>query len=606
MTVPDNLAGKRGKCSKCKEPVLVPGPEANGETQPIKAFAPPPVPPKKEVPAAPIDLETEAMAALADEPTEADREADFIEFHCPQCDEPLKLSLDLAGKRHPCPECRRIIAVPYPKNKEKLGWRNTGPKLPVGARRDEGPAPEGAWGTGGTVRASDEGLMEVGVIKEKEKPRTLLQKVFPYALVGTPMVVLLVGGLYLWSWMVRNQEKRSLNVALKAANAADARKTLGIDALLVLHGYAGEYYLNSQKPGCASQSREQHGKAVAMAQASRTGASDAFLADLAVWQVDLAGNDEEIDADRKLKWADTQKIMGGTLRAIDNQPGRLNAIRRVLPRLVEAGQIARVMPLVTSLFKDQGADYAEAVATAGLEFVRLNRKEEASKAASDALKPYDVKKNPPPLRWAVVSLAVLLDRKPPSPGKAVEEEEADAIGRADALARQGKLEEARRQAERLAVEGGGRLRALIALAVAAVESKNGNEDLDKALAAARSTTPRPELAWPLLRLVHAGQEAGLSAEQLEPAVAAINEPGLAGWGRLLLLRARLKSSRSTEGTDLAESIPGDALGGLVARLELARHNARRDRNWVKTVNSWEGGSHAVGSLGVALGIQGSK
>ena len=46
---------------------------------------------------------------------------ELVEFNCPQCDEPLKLGMELAGKRHPCPNCRKIIPVPVPKTQFTSG-----------------------------------------------------------------------------------------------------------------------------------------------------------------------------------------------------------------------------------------------------------------------------------------------------------------------------------------------------------------------------------------------------------------------------------------------------------------------------------------------------
>src|SRR5205823_4861433 len=122
--------------------------------------APPPEPTE--------DLESAALAALADEPKKADaEESDFVAFNCPQCDEPVKLPLDLAGKKHPCPSCRRIITVPRPAKKDPTNWRDKGEALPSGAKRDVGPAPEGVWGD--KTGVSQGALEEAGVIPDKHK-----------------------------------------------------------------------------------------------------------------------------------------------------------------------------------------------------------------------------------------------------------------------------------------------------------------------------------------------------------------------------------------------------------------------------------------------------
>ena len=94
-----------------------------------------------------MDVEAEAAAALGDEPKpEAEAPpAATIDFTCPNCDEELHLSLDLAGNVNRAPKCKRIIKVPEPAKRDPANWRQTGPSLPSGAKRVVQQAPEGAW-----------------------------------------------------------------------------------------------------------------------------------------------------------------------------------------------------------------------------------------------------------------------------------------------------------------------------------------------------------------------------------------------------------------------------------------------------------------------------
>ncbi len=83
------------------------------------------------------------------------------------CGEKLHLALELAGKREPCPECKRIIRVPEPEKKDPANWRKVDNSLPSGARREEEKAPEGAWGSAAAgARVSREALQEAGAIPE--------------------------------------------------------------------------------------------------------------------------------------------------------------------------------------------------------------------------------------------------------------------------------------------------------------------------------------------------------------------------------------------------------------------------------------------------------
>lgn len=609
MTVPDALAGKQGRCSKCKGPVMVPKPETNGTAahaskpavKPVAVAAPPP--PVEE----PIDAEAAAMSVFDDGPKDEQKASDFIEFNCPQCDEPVKMALDLCGKRHPCPECRRIITVPMPKNRDKLGWRDTGPKRPVGAKRDDLPALEGAWGTGNRTGVSAEALKEAGVIKEKEKPLTLYQKLQPYVLIGVPALVLIVGGLFTWNWMNRTSEKSALAYALKAASADNASKVLGNDGQLAINSYAGAYHVASQKPECATRAREHYTKAVALAASTRSPASDAMLAELAAGQLELGGT-EELDTGRRIKWAEVQKLVTAAIREIDNQQGKLAALRRITGPFVSYGQIERLQPMLSTLYPTEGADRSEGLAAVGVELVGLGKTEEAKKFLTDAMIPYgEKKKEHPPLRASVVTLALLLNQKPPAvTRKSLDDEENEVAGRAEALARQGKLDAARALANPVGATGGGKARVLIAVAVGAADTKNGTDDVKTAAEAAKAAGARADLDWPILRLLTSAAQAGVTGDVVEPAVANVSDKGLAAWARLVALRGKLAASKSVEPMEAVEPIPANELGGMVARLELARHNTRLSASWGNAVKNWDEASRALGSMGVAMGMQGGK
>src|SRR5437879_5433237 len=92
LSVKDHLAGKKAACPVCKKSMTIPSPLS-----------------------VPADVEAFAAEALAEKPAEAaaaPASTQTIEFTCPFCDEELKLSADLAGKKTPCPSCTRVITVP--------------------------------------------------------------------------------------------------------------------------------------------------------------------------------------------------------------------------------------------------------------------------------------------------------------------------------------------------------------------------------------------------------------------------------------------------------------------------------------------------------------
>jgi tetratricopeptide (TPR) repeat protein len=623
MSVPDSLAGKHGKCSKCKSPVIVPGGSNGTAVAPSKPMdQAPSAPPAPSIPAPagtgarpappaaasapaepPADLEAEAMSVLADEPAETSAKAgNAIEFECPMCFEPVKVGLDLGGKKHPCPSCKRIITVPMPKVEARASWRDTGPNLPSAARRDEQPELEGAWGSTKKTGPSHEALQEAGVIKEREKPKTLLQKLAPYVIVGVPLLLLGGGGWGVWNWLASGKEKEAYTFAIKFADDAKSRAAVGTDGLAGLHAGAAVYHLHTDRAKCAAEARDEILKAVLLAGAAHDGEGDALLLDLAALTLDLAGSDEEIAHEKRLKWDDVQKALGAVLAGIQAPAARLEALRRVSAVLVQRGQLARVLPLTTQLHATPGPERSEALAVVGLELLSLGKKEEAIKAAERAEEVFAKKNNRPVLRPAIVALAVSLNRKLPLPAKkGSDDEEALQLGRALALGREGKLPEAQAAIQKATALRHDQVRASYNTIVAAIENKQAGKAAFEAILPDCGAIAQKE-PWVVLLLVDAALRADVPVEGVEPAVAAL--PGaFAGWGQLLILRARLKASRSVEPATVLEKFPANTLGGRMARLELSRHNMRRSSDWYNTVKEWETPDRAFGSLGVALGMQ---
>ena len=626
MSVPDQMAGKRGKCSKCKGPVLVPGPgghATNGEKATAPAPAPaarvsspsrdaavraaPPAPPAIPPADVPADVEAAAAAALADE-AHQEKALEQIEFTCPQCDEPVKLPLDLGGKKHPCPNCRRIISVPMPRPSQRTNWRDKDPNLPSAARRDTEPAPEGAWGARSTTGASDQALREAGVIQAKRKPLTLLQRLRPFLLLGIP--VLLVGG----GWLLfsrtqsREQQSRALDYALLMSKSDKGSQQVGYAGQATLSAYLGRYY--QQLGRSAGKARAEFGKVMARVEQDRQAAArrggvdspelDALLIETALPELKLAGTPEQVSGEERRPSAEVQKLVIATLRAVRDREARLEGLRRIAAALIEQGEAERVRPLTSQLYASADADQAEALATAGLELFRAGKKTEAEAAGRAALQPFQAKGGQPELRSAVVAIALALGMPAPKANKGGQLAVARAqIGEAAGLAWTNQPDQARQLADRNP-NPDDRFRALVEIA----DSTRQVADVEAAIAALGPVKIKAGLAWAILRLVRVGQQAGVSAERLEPAVAAIPGP-LVGWGQLALLRARLDSSRSVEPVDGLDRI-APSLAREVARVELAWHNTRRSRTWERTMQDWKDGPRAFGSVGVALGLQGGR
>lgn len=572
ITVKDQMAGKKGGCPGCKRAVTVPAATA-----------------------ASADVESQAAALFADEPAAAAPvETKTIDLNCPFCDEAIHLPANLAGKRAPCPECKRIIKVPELEKREPLDWRKAPQRGPAGARLPDQAAPEGAWGSATPGAVSRQTLVEAGVIPKVKAPRTLWQKMRWPVYAASIVLVLGIGSWIGYGWWARRAADRALEAAInQAQNEQNEIRS-------ALHLGAGEYYLNGRKDDCAKKTREQWGKALTGLKSASSGSErDALMGDLALAFIELGGTDsEDLRKGRCLPWEEVQKMLRATLGEIQDAEARRQTIAEVSQRLIARGQTRLLLPLIGQVYAAADADKAAALAIAGFELLRADDRATAEKAADDALRLYEDKK-PPPLRPEVIALALVLNKKTPKPGKPKAEKANEHIGEVEALARQDQKEKARLQAGKNDFGEEVRFQALLALAA------NGEaQDVEAAIKMAEEhLQDKPELSWLLYRLVRVGIAAGLPEERLRAATAVIADPAVRGRAQLAILRDRLEKAKQGVEDSAADPVEAQSVARLLAAQALARHNTRLGSGWAKTVQSWPQPAQAFGSLGVALGLQ---
>jgi hypothetical protein len=311
LSVKEHLAGKRAPCPACKKPLVVPAPQS-----------------------APADLEDFAARALADEPQAQLAAATTIDFNCPYCDEALHLPADLGGKQTPCPECRRIIKVPMPAKKDVANWRQVD-ATPSLARRDNEPAPEGAWESTARARTvSREALEEADAIVEEREPLTLAQKVRRgvYAVGG---VAILIVGWVIWSnYTTKSLQAKAIDQARTLVEAK--KQNLRPEWAGAVYGALGEYDLRAGK---ADEAANKLKKARALARSATAAVDrDALLAEIALGQVDLAVGTGDIDQGERLTWADAGTQVKQTLGMIGSPEARVAAVREVSRKLIAKNQ----------------------------------------------------------------------------------------------------------------------------------------------------------------------------------------------------------------------------------------------------------------------------
>jgi hypothetical protein len=121
MTVPDQHAGKQGKCKKCGAMITAPAAKAApAKAAPAKA-APAKAGAKPTVVAASDGTLSEATSNEEMAETEEDEgppkqglKQGAVKFKCPKCKVELKVPLHLAGKQGKCRKCGGTFVSPVP------------------------------------------------------------------------------------------------------------------------------------------------------------------------------------------------------------------------------------------------------------------------------------------------------------------------------------------------------------------------------------------------------------------------------------------------------------------------------------------------------------
>jgi hypothetical protein len=604
IRVKEELAGKKAKCPACQQVLTIPA---------VKGATPPPATKSSTD----SDLEAKALAALVEQtksPGSTPVSTKTIDFQCPFCDEKIRLSADLAGKRAPCPECSRIVKVPLPEDSQPKDWRKVDVRSPITRDHKGEPAPEGAWGSEvSRGRVSRQALLEAGALPVVKEKWTLRQWANRIAL-----AVIVVFGVVVSAWAILHYSFESRKGgAFSQAEKLVAETKDPLTAAEVYRGL-GVYQFRAEKPvgenNSAKAALNQFLKARAkLSEEGRESAErDAILIDLALDQADLGSDSQEAQKRGiRLNWDETVKEVHRTLQHIKSPEARLQGLRLVERKFLDLNLPNIAARLPDAILDPNDPNRAEALAQYGL--LIIDQKEQANAQATQALQAFTpLKKNPkatqesfPP---SLVALLVALDRKdlkelPETPPK--ENPPLDLrVGFTWAWAYRGQLGEARS----LALSSGPashQLHALIALIAALVEKK---ADIGVDLAAAIERV-EPALKekdtnvshWTLYRLVQLGARGG-KPDQVAKVVPFIPDAELRGLADLEITLATLPSHSPDEmWNDLATHKPPCRHALLV----LARHNTRfGSSSFVsKAVNSWEPELRPLGYAGIALGMQ---
>jgi hypothetical protein len=631
LNVADNMAGKKARCPACQQAITIPAsgvasaqqaaaaaatpsaPAARKAPRPAKAeaAAPPPVP---SDPPPPEDVDAEAAALFSDKPAQEEQvEVKEIEFECPMCNEKVKVGADMAGKRTPCPECRRIVKVPELVKRGPKDWRQA-MNAPAGAKRPDEPAPEGAWGSNAASVVSRDSLQEADAIPYEDEPLTIRDRIRKGLIwaVGLGVIALLV-----WlgmRWWGGRAEDRAIAAARAYADQEASRKQIGPDGAAALHRAASEYCRLRKDHKSAEDGKKEFDTAMGLLKPGDDVDSrrEIILMELALTQIEMGGSNEEARLGQALKWDDVQRELHGILLAMRSHEAKRELLRQLARRLTEKKQPERALTLAQAeaIFPTP-PERADAIGIVGIELVQAGQKDFAAKAADAVAQVYAAatEEEGPAAVASAVTLLHLTGRKPLEiPAGAPEKEFAERVGKVEALAREGKLEEARKLVE-ASKDPEVIFLSRVALAAALVDASSPEAEKEArpaAQLAAERLKVQPLLTWTALRLVQVGIRAGLSEGEYKPLLQAMPDRQLSGYGQLLILRGKLAASKQIVERSALDDFEANAFARLLAAEALARHNTRLDKGWRSNIDSWDEPLRAFGQAGVALGLRSAK
>lgn len=609
---------------------------ANSASPQVKLPPPPRKPPvQTPAPAAPDhspeDIEALAAAAFADKPPEPEVVVnESIKFECEYCGFALEVSADLGGKRTQCSDCRRITRVPEVVKREAKEWHRA-----AQTKAEETAAEasrEGAWGTANIKATDQKALVEAGLLPDDTPPLTRTQTIVWWSVRGVAgaaaLGLIVFGVLQIMSWWGGRKQERMFKETFTFATDDKVPS----EGVAVLHIAAGDLRRRQARPrdgskrGSAAEARNQFTEAYKLLAVSTDPDRDLALTRLALSEIELGGQGDDVTLDTREKWDDVQRSLITTLSAITSWEARAIALRATCRRLLALKQGKRVLPLTMQVTDPAGvepverAHRAEIFAQVGLDL--LSRDRPLAEQLAGHLGAFG---DPPPTEPSVVALLTAVGSTAPAPpvafvvppdkaklnkdqltqaeAHAAREYDNVSIGEVEALARRGRVDEARRRAETLGEIA--RLQALVAIAEAVHDVNPADRaHVDAACQFAGTMVDRRGLDWTLMRLLDLAVAVGVEQDRLANLTAMIS-PELRGRAQYVVFHAKAADSKGAITKADADAVNATYLAHGLALLELARVNTRKSSGYADEVATW-GNLRSYGMIGALLGLQGGE
>lgn len=620
----DELAGKSATCKTCRnkiaipQPVTVPGDELGMSAEQV------------------AEAEAKALAALADEQVRAETDpADqIIPVECQFCNHKWTEPLARAGKNALCPECRQRVKIPEPKKDQIQDWRVQGTKLPSLDKRNFEKAAD-AMDVGDAQIVSRQALVEADATGEEFEPRSIKRM----AMFGF-VIVALVGGLLfgvvsLFKGRTEAKEDKEMQTGLEefAKLSALPPNEAPVEVQLcgaVLEIAAGEHALRHNEPKKLQEAIEHFAKARDAIRKAPPGASrNAVAAELAVALLGLAGDDQQIREQQRIRWTPESTIrprlnervftvheeLRLTLTLVQGAEFdfKNHLARRLARVLTKHGQAALAVDLIPlTLFNPPEQD--EGRALVALEVYRLEKDSPLVRKTMDELKARAAAlMGGSPTPSSAQTLFLVLDGD--KPRQFISPPSTDPVSDSARLAYVGKhlLDNQPDEALKLAQRRGtveGQVRALVLCADWAADPVPA---LDAALGLVTANKTNKFISpYSVLRLAQISAEKGRH-DQAKDLAKLIADEGAQAWakGSAVALRSaaapKEKADDSWAELPPAEKMPKDLRAGHAwGRLWVARHNTRLSHNRsseVRVVTAWPTAAWPFGRAGVALGLQ---
>jgi len=609
-------------------------------------------PPAARLIAPPMDAESLALNALADEPPAKESTAPtqrILPMTCEMCEHKWSVPATMAGKNVLCPDCQRRQRVPELKIAETDNWRQQSSRLPSLAKREEGPL-EGVQASTQTQSVSVDSMVQSGAIEEDLDPLPLSYRLIVR---GIPIALVLVVLGLAFSWFMKKDVKKQENLmaeALKQFDSTPKESQLPAPTQMLMKANlelaAGEHEIRmppQEGKNRLKEARDHLSQALGELRLERQKPEDrkrpdrnALLGELALVVIQLGGTPDQVKEHTRYPWVpdttarkilkisesgqhtvheELQRVLEN-LKENSDFDFRIAIARRLVRELVPRGQSLMARNVATQLFLPP--EQLEAKAIIALEIQRLDPPSsvptEIARELEAPIREMSTTKAKPPFPFPSSAQALLrtipgekpiMDRKVPAQGPIQEPDLRAAI--VDLLSKDpGKSADALALATRSANPIDSKLTGLLQIAEWSTDPGSAFDAAASLVKDLKSLSPA-DMKRVASRVYRLAQLAAKEGKITEAKALADTLPtgGYREWAQGEITRQRIERSPSepVEAVELPEDRSKWCAGHAWGRLAFARQAGRLGEDKKKFADWPNGVIKPFALAGLALGMQ---